>query len=235
MARHVSRRRREEPRTFWKIVLTLWIVFIWVHSMIPGPVSSEESMLVVRLFQPILRIFGISDTNFMQLIIRKGAHFSEYAILGTLAVVALQPRLAVPLWPAVLTVILWVAVPSIDEYIQVHVPGRAGMLTDVLIDMSGFAVGALITLIVRRVVEARERALAERERRARKARAAQYRRKARERAYERAGKPLPTPQKQRQSGPKHAPGVPVVPRGKHERVEPEPERNRKYFEDRTRS
>ena len=127
MARHVSRRRREEPRAFWKIVLTLWIVFIWVHSMIPGPVSSEESMLVVRLFQPILRMFGISDTNFMQLIIRKGAHFSEYAILGTLAVVALQPRLAVPLWPAVLTVILWVAVPSIDEYIQVHVPGRAGM------------------------------------------------------------------------------------------------------------
>ncbi|MDO5119769.1 MAG: VanZ family protein [Coriobacteriales bacterium] len=234
MARHVSRRRRDEPRTAWKIVLVLWIVFIWVHSMIPGPASSEESMLVVRIVQPLFRIFGVADTDLMQLIIRKGAHFSEYAVLGTLAVIALQPRIAVPLWPAVLTVILWVAVPSADEYIQLHVPGRAGMLTDVFIDMAGFAVGALITLLVRRIVEARERALAERERRARKERAAQYRRRARERAYERAGKPLPTPQRQRHSGPRHAPGVPVVPRGKHERIEVVSQDSRKRFEERTR-
>lgn len=229
MARHVTRGRREQPRTVWRVVLVLWIALIWVHSLIPGPASSVESGLVVRLVEPLFRLLGITDAEVMQLVIRKGAHFSEYTVLGALTVVALNPRLAVPLWPAVLTVILWAGVPSIDEYIQLHVPGRAGVVTDVLIDMGGFAVGLCIALIVRRVEDARQRELAERERRARQQRAAQYRRKAREAAYKRAGKPLPE-----KARPKHAPGVPVVPRGKHERIEPEPERNRQRFEDATR-
>lgn len=248
MAGHIARRRRENPRTAWRVVLVLWIAFIWIHSMIPGPISSDESLFFVRLVRPLFELFGIHDGDLMHTIVRKGAHFSEYLVLGVLTIAAFNPRIAVPLFPAVLTVLLWVAVPSVDEAIQLHVPGRAGALTDVLIDMSGFVVGAIISLAVRNYVEQRERKLAEHERLAREARADRYRRMARRKAYERAGKPVPESLRddgagrlRRHSegrgsyeGSRHAVGAPVVSRGRHERIQSEPEANRLRFEHRTR-
>ncbi|MBQ9005019.1 MAG: VanZ family protein, partial [Atopobiaceae bacterium] len=187
MARHAARRDpQDEGRLAWKVLLVLWMVFIWVHSLIPGPASSEESMLFVRLVYPLFKAVGIADMDVAHLIVRKGAHFSEYLVLGFITIVALRPRLAVPLFPAVLTVILWVAVPSVDEFIQLHVPGRAGMVTDVLIDMAGFAVGMVIARIVQHQLDTRARRQAEREQRERQKRAERYVRRARQKARERA-------------------------------------------------
>ena len=151
-----------------------------------------------------------------------GAHFSEYLVLGFITIVALRPRLAVPLFPAVLTVILWVAVPSVDEFIQLHVPGRAGMVTDVLIDMAGFAVGMVIARIVQHQLDTRARRQAEREQRERQKRAERYVRRARQKARERAR--AGATEGERAGGA----------RGRHLRVHSEPERNRRRFESRTR-
>ncbi len=224
MARHAARRSADdESRLAWKVLLVLWMVFIWVHSLIPGPVSSEESMLFVRLVMPLFKAVGVQDMELAHTLVRKAAHFSEYLVLGFVSIVALRPRLAVPLFPAVLTLFLWVFVPSVDEFIQLHVPGRAGLVTDVLIDMAGFAVGMLVSRLVQHAAETRARRQEERERRERQRRAERYVRRARQKAHERA--------KARAAEGDHAS---TSARGRHLRVQSEPERNRRRFEDRTR-
>jgi VanZ family protein len=44
-----------------------------------------------------------------------------------------------------------VAVPSVDETIQLFVDGRSGQVTDVLIDCAGACTGVLLTWLASRV------------------------------------------------------------------------------------
>ena len=41
--------------------------------------------MVVSLVRPVFEALGVTDVDLMSLIVRKGAHFSEYAVLGVLA------------------------------------------------------------------------------------------------------------------------------------------------------
>ena len=83
----------------------------------------------------------------MDLLLRKGAHMAEYAVLLLLwwrALSVLQrPRLA----PRVATVIMaWtltVLYAASDEYHQTFVPGRHGRLMDAAIDAAGASLAVL--------------------------------------------------------------------------------------------
>lgn len=129
--------------------LVVWTCVVWGHSLMAGPESSAESGIFVRLAAPLLQAMGVTDPDTMSFIVRKCGHFSEYAILAVLAV-----RLA---WSLAgqrrqrALVALWVClVPFANETIQLFVPGRSGMFRDVLIDLSGAAVGALVTWAIGR-------------------------------------------------------------------------------------
>ena len=136
-----SARRSWKP---WAVAFGCWVLFIWGHSLVQGPASSLESGRVVALLRPIFEAVGVTDHDLMSLIVRKCAHFSEYAVLGVIAR-GLFSRLAsergVPAWVGVLAV---AAVPVCDECLQLFVPGRTGLPTDVLIDLSGAVTGALL-------------------------------------------------------------------------------------------
>ena len=129
----------------WAVFVLLWICFIWGHSLIQGPESSQESGLVYQLTAPLFRAVGIADMDTATFLIRKAAHFSEYAVLGlgirnlTRAIGAGQRSLFFASW------VLGCLVPVCDETIQLFVPGRSGCVRDVCIDLAGFAVGALLT------------------------------------------------------------------------------------------
>jgi hypothetical protein len=74
------------------------------------------------------------------LVLRKTAHFAEYAILGALLARALYNATATWAWLA------WVAgavYAASDEFHQHFVPGREGSPLDVAIDAVGVAVGVL--------------------------------------------------------------------------------------------
>lgn len=81
----------------------------------------------------------------LQLVIRKGAHMCEYALLAVLAAVHLGcyglSRKQVLLLAFGLTVCYAVS----DEIHQIFVPGRAGRLSDVFIDSVGGVVGILFS------------------------------------------------------------------------------------------
>ena len=119
--------------------------------MIPADVSSEESKFVGRWIKPILEIF-LGKNAAADFIVRKLAHFSEYAILGmqlsAILVVKNYGKSAYSLyrWSYILLLVLAVAV--IDESIQLITPGRSSQVTDILIDTSGGFAGIVLMRLI---------------------------------------------------------------------------------------
>jgi len=74
------------------------------------------------------------------LLFKKGAHFTVYAVLAVLFRRALPPGR----WIWALSWVLTVLFAASDEWHQSFVPGRHPQLTDVLIDACGAATGLLI-------------------------------------------------------------------------------------------
>ena len=123
-------------------VLTfLWICFIWFNSLKPGKESGELSAWILELVNGGFSIISLSVSH---LFIRKLAHFLEFAVLGVLLSFVIYFFFELRLSNSrKRDALLYLALPtsflvaSIDETIQLFVPGRAGLFSDVMIDTSG--------------------------------------------------------------------------------------------------
>lgn len=133
---------RNTKRGLLTVLILVNLAFIWGNSLMPGDESSAVSGGVIQL---LYRIFPFLPTGEgFHMLIRKLAHFSEFALLGLLcsglSMMELE-KFPIGLLGAGL------ASACIDETIQLYVPGRASSLMDVWIDTAGFAVGAAILYI----------------------------------------------------------------------------------------
>ena len=135
-------------RIGWWVALVLWLGVIWGHSTMPATDSAKESLFIVDLIRGWLAPLGITDTHLMDHLVRKAAHFNEYAALAALGTKAFDTgRADGGAWKGLVPLaVLWVMAPCVDETIQLFTPGRAGMVRDVLLDMCGFAAGAAVML-----------------------------------------------------------------------------------------
>lgn len=130
--------------------LLAWLIIIFLFSAQTGEQSSESSGLVEQLLSIFSfiphEIFGIE----LQLIIRKGAHFTEYFILYGLmfnVLIDYQPfKKALTL--AILFVFLYACT---DEFHQSFVPGRACTFMDVLIDTSGGLLAMIFIMLIHQI------------------------------------------------------------------------------------
>jgi hypothetical protein len=122
-------------------------VFIFSSSAQSGEVSGGISDAVTELVNRGLEGLGLA-VRLTGLHIRKLAHFAEFALLGFLMIPALRTytrRVAAHIsWP----LCFGLAVPVLDEGLQLLVPGRSGQLTDVLLDSSGSCAGILLGLVL---------------------------------------------------------------------------------------
>jgi VanZ family protein len=144
----------------WVAVLCIWIVFVWTRSMVGGEESSEHSMFFVHLLSGVFNAFGVTSEATMNFIVRKCAHFTEYAVMGAVATRAFAPRTFLKRkWFAIQAALLLI-IPSIDETIQLFVPGRSGLVTEVMIDFSGAITGSLICCLLMWLHIRRKRAAA---------------------------------------------------------------------------
>lgn len=117
------------------VPLILWIGVIFFFSSSQGSMSETS-----RIIRPIL-VFLFPDASPETIslyhgLIRKFAHFAEYAVLGLLSVRAfvrsrLQNR------PFVVSILLALVIAVIDETTQSFNPERTGSAGDVLIDLAG--------------------------------------------------------------------------------------------------
>ena len=125
----------------WFFSLFGVLTFIFANSLTPAADSSAESgrlWIALRQYFPMIEHWAI----------RKLAHFLEYALLGAHMAFA----------PILLPMALRVSLPTsfffgavialLDEGVQRFVPGRAGSLTDSLIDYFGYLCGVLLLTFV---------------------------------------------------------------------------------------
>jgi VanZ family protein len=117
-------------------LLIVNVLFIWGNSLLPGSVSGAISHFV-RNILAFLFPGGSSDPDSGHGLLRKLAHFTEFACLGALFA-WLFGMLAKPFSVALPCGFL---VACIDETIQRFVPNRGPAFKDVLIDTSGVLVG----------------------------------------------------------------------------------------------
>ena len=114
------------------------LIFIWGNSLLPGEISGAFSDWVKSI---LMRLFdgGIQASSGRGLL-RKVAHFTEFAALGMLLA-----WLHGMLQKGKLRPFLWgVAAASADETIQCFVPDRGPAVKDVCIDSAGVLTGIIL-------------------------------------------------------------------------------------------
>ena len=128
------------------VLTALMLLFCWVHSCFPASVSSQESNSFYRVFYWFFGLFGAGQIV-TQHIVRKLAHFSEFAAVGGLLLSCAYcfDRMR-PQRYAVQVLFAGLSAALIDETIQLFIEGRAGMIADVWIDLAGVVTGALLLL-----------------------------------------------------------------------------------------
>lgn len=127
-------------------LVIFWMCFIFLMSNQPADVSNGQSDLVINLLKAVGANITSANIDLITTIVRKGAHFTEYCILALLYYNVL--RFYISNKKARLIAIgLVFLYASTDEFHQTFVQGRAGKFTDVLIDTSGGAFGAIIVYL----------------------------------------------------------------------------------------
>ncbi|MBR2067119.1 MAG: VanZ family protein [Solobacterium sp.] len=135
---------------YWVIVF-LYIFVVFSFSSQDAETSSGLSEKIAIIFASILDKIGFTFSfSSLHFFVRKLAHFSEYAVLAILVLIANNKcPLTRPAW--IILVLFMILVPSFDEGIQLFTEGRAGMIQDVILDMSGYCVGLLLGHIGRKL------------------------------------------------------------------------------------
>lgn len=134
---------------FWTLLI-VWMGIIFMMSAQPSIRSTETSSplaeFMIKIFYPEYETSS-AETQVLiydscQNIVRKTAHFTEYAILGFLCLGAcLSTFKRKNFWISLAICVLYAIS---DEVHQIFVPGRAGRISDVLIDSLGTLAGLLI-------------------------------------------------------------------------------------------
>ena len=129
----------------------LWLMTIFFFSAQPADLSRETSgTFSDRLAEYLWEDPTSEQYDQASRIVRKTAHFCEYALLSVFILLAFRIEgfpFGVPL-----TLVFVFLAAGADELHQLFVPGRAGMLTDVFIDFSGALTGIAAILILERIL-----------------------------------------------------------------------------------
>lgn len=135
--------------------LTLaWMGVIFYFSSQPAVQSAGLSGGILKKIQELVAAVPVMGEAFLEgfteHILRKGAHMTEYAVLGVLLMLCMcqylperKRKFRLPL--ALITGILYA---GSDEFHQTFVPGRSGELKDVMLDSVGVLAGAVLISVI---------------------------------------------------------------------------------------
>ena len=140
-----------KKKSCWLLV-ALMVIFIFSNSAASAGTSNGMSLTVSEWIRPVLNTVGLHpETDFLNFVIRKLAHFSEYAWLGCLIAAAyrLQPWSWMKSKAALLPFFI---IPVLDENLQRFSAGRSCELRDMLIDSAGMAAGMFLAIVLLGIV-----------------------------------------------------------------------------------
>lgn len=133
-------------KIFSWVILILWLFLIFYFSNQPAVESAELSE---GILDKLLNIFNIPLTDF---IIRKAAHFTEFAVLSILSFNVTVRTVNVSLFKcSVVSVLFSVLYAVSDEIHQIFVVGRACRVFDVFVDSLGIITGLIFCFILLKI------------------------------------------------------------------------------------
>lgn len=143
------------------LLLVVWAVFIFLNSADDSTASSKKSDIIadyaIHTIFPNYESISSEEKEAIRssvvYVVRKGAHVTEYAVLGVLMSTLLsQYAEKRKIWyPA--SLISCIAYASTDEIHQLFVPGRSGQIRDVMIDSIGIVIGCSTVLLIKTLVK----------------------------------------------------------------------------------
>lgn len=140
---------------FLPALLIFQMLFIFAMSSFGHTSSDAQSNLFVDFIaQNFPHVRHGLENNLISLstlifLVRKTAHFTEYAILGALFYLNFRqlPKLNSRPKKILLPIVFSFLYACTDELHQIFVPGRSAQFRDVLIDTLGASFGAIITYL----------------------------------------------------------------------------------------
>ena len=133
--------QKRPVRVLWWVLCALWLMLIFGHSMMPASLSHAESSGLLSRLTAALPVLT-------HRLLRKLAHFTEFAVLGFLLAQCLPAKPQYSLFAGLFCALC-------DETIQLFVLGRSGQVRDIWIDFAGVACAVAVTellwLLVRRL------------------------------------------------------------------------------------
>jgi len=130
-----------KKNSYIAVFVTLAAAIVILHnSMYPIAQSDLQSGFVLRALNRFFSRMGC-DVILTQYMIRKLAHFTEYFFFGLLLTITLRTIHKILHNVFFLELFLSLAVPMVDETIQIFYQGRTSNVIDVWIDFSGCIAG----------------------------------------------------------------------------------------------
>lgn len=139
------------------ILLVICIVSIFLFSSDSAEESRKKSNTIIYRVGEL--VVGRKLTNIEKgqavekfvFIVRKGAHFSIYLVLGFIVISLLKEYGVVNRKLIFYSIIFCILYAISDEVHQYFVPGRSCEVRDILIDTSGSAVGIWLYLFTKKI------------------------------------------------------------------------------------
>lgn len=137
------KRTKKRLALCWVLLVGV-LAFIWGNSAMPGETSGALSGWVGEFLSKILPF--LATENGLH-VLRKVAHFSEFAALGMTLGWLFGMTIQRKTLKYVLPLICGIGAACIDETIQIFSPGRYCSSVDVGIDSAGVATGILLLIL----------------------------------------------------------------------------------------
>ena len=149
------------------IVIILVLVSVggmYYFSSQDGQVSKNQSQAVVNLIDKVREKVTLQDENLIKIqtkvydklkgfgdkryIVRKMAHFSIYALIGTALLLFIYVFSKKLILSSLIATTLSIMYAIYDEKRQLSIPGRYGTMKDVFIDSYGALTGIILTFTI---------------------------------------------------------------------------------------
>lgn len=146
-------KRRASQSILYPFLMIAWIILIFCFSFQPAADSSEVSSGLLRvvldtLLPGVMENLSAEQQDMLHFLVRKCAHFSEFAVLGMLSALTVsQFNIQPKHWYALGVCVL---VACVDEMIQLFSSGRSAQVADVLLDSVGAFVGLMFVFRVKK-------------------------------------------------------------------------------------
>lgn len=140
-----TRNRKHLWNILLGVLLGLTLCFIWGNSLLSREDSAELSGGVLAWLTPLFRALRLEAVD--EHVLRKLAHFGEFALLGLELAGLFFLNRGRSFNSVCLSALCALAAASADETIQLF-SGRAAMVKDVLLDLSGALAGILLLCLL---------------------------------------------------------------------------------------